>query len=149
MRYIATFSFEMGDFKFVFFLFISFFFYHLVFFPLRKNGGIYTNIQKKTHHNSTNNRQISKQFRETNENPKNKKQTKGGRREVQMSPVSLPPPLSPLHPGAYNVSMSPLPTPPPSPPAIPPLPRDYAEFELSLQTLMRQTALLAKPTPST
>nr|CAH0100810.1 unnamed protein product [Daphnia galeata] len=50
---------------------------------------------------------------------------------------------------SYNCSISPLPTPPPSPPAIPPLPRDYAEFELSLQTLMRQTALLSRPSPST
>lgn len=56
------------------------------------------------------------------------------------SPAELPPP------GACNCSVSPLPTPPPTPPIIPPLPRDYAEFEISLQSLMMQSsALLARP----
>ena len=76
---------------------------------------------------------------------------KGGRRDGQKatSPATQPNRLSPLHAEYSSCSMSPLPTPPPSPPNIPPLPRDYAEFELSLQTLMRQTALLNRPLPST
>ncbi|XP_045031201.1 fat-like cadherin-related tumor suppressor homolog isoform X3 [Daphnia magna] len=71
---------------------------------------------------------------------------RGGLALGTSSPVTLLPPTATGV--SYNSSISPLPTPPPSPPAIPPLPKDYAEFELSLQTLMRQTALLNRPSPS-
>lgn len=83
--------------------------------------------------------------------PRNDVSKKGGHRAGlalgASSPVTLLPPTATGV--SYNSSISPLPSPPPSPPAIPPLPKDYAEFELSLQTLMRQTALLNRPPPST